>query len=88
MEKAIELNEKTSVQLWGVLASLPLVLGAGVWLAVIYTDGQAHATQIKQLDMRIDKLDGRIDNEYNLLMDIRDRLIRLEQHNKDSGGIK
>lgn len=65
------LGENITISIWKVLASIPVVVGAIFWLSTIYVDEQAHGEQIR-------KIDGRIDSEYTLLLDIRDRVIRLE----------
>lgn len=69
----IVVNERTSIQLWGVATVIiPLMTGV-FFLTTIYTDGLANAHQVAKLEERVDK-------QMNLLLEVNDRLIRIEQN--------
>lgn len=71
MNDKVIINERASVQLWAVLGSIPTIIGATFWLASIYMGGEANAQDIVELR-------GKVDAQYSLLLDIRDRVISLE----------
>lgn len=68
----MDISDKTRVPLFAVAATLPVLIGGIVWLSTIHSDAvQAQEINEKQ-DVKIDKL-------YDLLVDIRDRMIRIEE---------
>lgn len=73
----MELNEKTSIRLWSVLASVPVVVGFIFWLSFI-----AYGADKNSKD--IEKLKDAKDAQYQILMDIRtDVAIIKERINKE-----
>lgn len=72
-EKQVTLDEKTRVQLFAVLASIPVFVGAVAWITGIYLKAEASET-------RLEKQEQKIEAQYLLLQDIRDRVIRIEEH--------
>lgn len=68
----MDINEQTRVPLFAVLASIPIIIGFIFWMSSLYASvSQAEITNNKQ-DVKIDQL-------YELLIDIRDRVIRIEE---------
>lgn len=80
-EKSVTLDEKTRVQLFAVLASVPVLVGAVSWITAIYLKAEAS-------ESKLEKQEQKIEAQYLLLQDIRDRVIRIEEHqsNKSSRG--
>lgn len=66
------IDEKTSVSLFAVLCSLPFVVGAILWLSAV--DQKASAANAKLDEMS---------NVKELIQDVRERVIRIEQRQKD-----
>jgi hypothetical protein len=68
----MDINEQTRVPLFAVLAAIPIIIGFIFWMSSLYASvSQAEITNNKQ-DVKIDQL-------YELLIDIRDRVIRIEE---------
>ena len=67
----LTINDRTTVPLAWMAAIIPIILAAMFWLSVIYVNEQANAQAII-------KVDARVDAEYTVLLDIRDRVIRME----------
>lgn len=63
-----QIDEKTNVRLWGVLAALPVLAGGMVWLTTI--DSKASEAKDELKGMR------------EMLIDVRERVIRIEEHQK------
>ena len=63
-----EINEKTKVGLFAVLGSLPILVGGIIWLTTIDSKAAAAQEQIKGV--------------VGLLMDVRERVIRIEERQK------
>jgi len=69
------IDEKTKVTLFAVLTIVPSLVYCVVFVVGLHYKAQAN-------EMRIDKQSIIIDSQMTLLLDIRDRLIRLEENNK------
>lgn len=67
----MEITEKTQISLFAILASLPFITGAIIWLSTI--DSKASAAQDEIKYMRV------------VVQDIRDTLIRIEERIKKQG---
>lgn len=76
--KEVVLDDKTKVQLFAVLGILPVLAGAVFWVTVIYIKAEA-AERLNE------KQDAKIEAQYLLLQDIRDRVIRIEENQKSKG---
>ncbi len=66
MDRRIHLDENTSVPLWLVFTPIPFLIGGIMWLTTI--DGKASAAQ--------DDMKG----VKTLLLDVRERVIRIESN--------
>lgn len=71
----MNLSEKTTIPLWAVFAMIPTFVGGIVWVTFI-----AHTTTASA--QRIEKLEQVQDQRYELLLDIRERLVRIEERLK------
>jgi hypothetical protein len=72
----MDISDKTKIPLFVVVAALPVLFGFVFWLSSIYAAvSTAQDINLKQ-DIKIDQL-------YTLLIDIRDRLVRIEEQNKN-----
>lgn len=68
----MDINDRTKIPLFAVMASMPVLAGGLVWLSVIYFKADAaEQYNIKQ--------DLKIETQMSLLLDIRDRVIRIEE---------
>lgn len=65
------IDEKTSIPLYAVLATIPFVVAAAMWLASI----SATASNAEQVNAEQEEM---INHNRELLVDIRERLIRIE----------
>lgn len=68
----MEINASTKIQLWAVLGSVPFLVGGIIWLSTIYSTA-ADAQRINE------KQDLKLETQMSLLLDIRDRVIRIEE---------
>jgi hypothetical protein len=66
------LTERTTVPLYAVFVAIPFIIGAILWLSAV--DQKASAANSK-----LDELT----NVRELIIDVRERVIRIEQHQKD-----
>lgn len=65
------LDNKTKIELWAVLGVLPVFCGLVFWITMIYfTASAAQVTNEKQ--------DLKLDSQMIILLDIRDKITRLE----------
>ena len=71
----ININEKTNIRLVLVFAALPFIAAAILWLGSIYDRALADEARI-EANSRV------IDRQINLLLEIRDRVIRIEERIK------
>ena len=78
MEKTLTLNDKTTVNFFAVLGALPIFIGFVFWMSTTWAD----VVNIKTALANKDKVD---EQQMSLLLDIRERLIRLESHNAKKG---
>ncbi len=65
------IDDRTKVQLFAVLSALPVLIGFVSWLTVVYTKAEA-------AERANERQDTKIEAQYSLLLDIRDRVIRIE----------
>jgi hypothetical protein len=70
--KIDSITDKTTVPLFAVFMAIPFIIGAILWLSAV--DQKASAAN--------SKLDG-LENVKELIIDVRERVIRIEQHQKD-----
>jgi hypothetical protein len=75
----VKIGEQTVIPLWSVLMALPVMVGGVFWLTTVYSDGQANAQNIGKVERKVDK-------QNDLLLEINDRLIRVEQILRSKGG--
>lgn len=71
----MDISEKTKIPLFVVVGVLPVLFGFTFWMSTIYISGEnANAVNLRQ-DRKIEELN-------TLLIDIRDRVIRIEENQK------
>jgi hypothetical protein len=63
-----DVNEKTRIPLFATLCALPFLVGAVIWLTTIDSKASAAQEQIRGL--------------RELLLDVRERVIRIEEQQK------
>jgi hypothetical protein len=68
----MNVDRETKIQLTWVAASIPFLVGAIFWLSTIYSTA-ADAQRINE------KQDLKLETQMSLLLDIRDRVIRIEE---------
>lgn len=78
MEKSLNLNDKTTINFFAVLGALPIFIGFVFWLSTTWAD----VVNIKLTLAEKTKVD---EQQMSLLLDIRERLIRLESHTAKKG---
>lgn len=66
------LDEKTTINLWSVVASVPIIVGFIAWLTMLWFDNKALAQKVSEID-------GDQAKQQELLIDIRERIIRIEE---------
>lgn len=64
-----DLTEKTKISLFAVLTALPFLVGVAFWLASIDAKASSASEEVRGL--------------RNLILDVRERTIRIEQHQRD-----
>lgn len=75
----MDISEKTKIPLFVVIGAIPILAAFTFWMSTIYIAGEtANAVNLKQ--------DEKIDNLNGILLDIRDRVIRIEERVKKRGG--
>jgi hypothetical protein len=72
---AANIDDKTRVQLFAVLSVVPVIVGFVAWLTMVYVKAEA-AEKINE------KQDAKLEAQYMLLIDIRDRVIKIEANQK------
>lgn len=72
-----KLDEKVYIPLWAALGIIPLFTGAIFWISSLSYDVAQAKSQIS------DVTDSMKDN-HKVLLDIRERVIRIETHYEDS----
>lgn len=78
VERTLNLNDKTTINLFAVLGVLPVFIGFVFWMSTTWAD----VVNIKTALAEKNKVD---EQQMSLLLDIRERLIRLESHNAKKG---
>lgn len=68
---AFHIDEKTKISLYAVFIAIPTVIGGILWLSAIYAS-VAQATSVNAAQ------DVKIEQSRDLLIDIRERIIRIE----------
>ena len=74
VERTLNLDDKTTINLFAVLGALPIFIGFVFWMSTTYAD----VVNIKTAMVEKNKVD---EQQMTLLLDIRERLITLESHN-------
>lgn len=72
---AADIDEKTKVPLFAVLASIPILVGGIIWLTAIYAQ-VVEATRINAVQ------DETLKDQGKILIDIQERVIRIEERVK------
>lgn len=66
------IDEKTGIPLFAALCAMPFLAGGIIWLSTIDTTAASALEETK-------KNTERIDTQMDLLVDIRERLVRIEE---------
>jgi len=69
------IDEKTNIPLFAVIGALPVAVGFVAWLTIIYLKSDAATVQNERQDAKIEA-------QYLLLLDIRDRVIKIEANQR------
>lgn len=72
MGRGIEIDERTKIPLFAVLAAVPFIVGGLLWLTSI--------------DSKASQANDRVSGVLEMLIDVRERTIRIEQQLKDIKG--
>ncbi len=75
----VDINDRTKVGLFAVLGAMPFVISGIIWASFVYFKAEAAMTKNIEQDTRIEKHDVRFDAQWEVLIEIRDRLTRLEE---------
>ena len=67
----MDIDQKTTVSLFAVIAALPFIIGALLWLSAVASDAKEAKAQTTDLK--------------SLVLDVRERVIRIEEHQKQKG---
>ena len=67
----MEIDHKTRVSLFAAVTALPFLIGAILWLSSVATDAKEAKVQTAVF--------------MTLILDVRDRLVRIEEHQKLRG---
>jgi hypothetical protein len=71
----MNLNERTTIPLWAVIASVPAVIGGIMWLSFIAYTSNSSASQITEIKSESKELNKEVRIQ---LIQINDRLTRIE----------
>lgn len=74
----MKLDDKTLIPLWSVLTAVPFIIGGIMWITYVYSD-------VAQAKQNIEKLEEHQDKNSDLLLEIRDRVIRIEERITTNG---
>lgn len=75
----VSINEKTKIGLYAVLGTVPFIVGGIFWVSMIYFKVEA-AEKINE------KQDQKLDSQMMILVDIRERVIRLDERTRIKKG--
>lgn len=68
-----EINEKTRINLFAVMVLIPSLLGGMFWLTSIWAGVEEARHQVAKHELELSK-------QGDVLLDIRDRLTKIEEH--------
>ena len=86
MTKNLSLNDKTMIPIVWVVSSIPFVVGGILWLSAI--NSKADDTSQKIIELKssykseMDDIKGQMGKQNSLLIDMRERIIRIESYQK------
>jgi hypothetical protein len=66
-----KIDSKTTVEVFAVIASIPILIGAVAWISMVAYDVAQAKTEIKEVKTAQNK-------NQDILVEIRDRVIRIE----------
>ena len=72
----MDLNEKTNIRLWSVLAAIPVVFGFVAWITYIAYASEKNSGDIKELKESKEA-------QYKILMDIRTDVAIIKERIKE-----
>lgn len=76
------ISEKTTISLFATIASVPFLAGGIYWLTVIYEQGAEAARINARQDNQIEQQAETIEKIKDMVVDIRERTIRIEERLK------
>ena len=68
----MQINDKTTIPLWSVIASIPLLVGSIFWISYIAYTSNANSTQITDLQKSKEE-------QYRLLIDIKSDVLIIKE---------
>jgi hypothetical protein len=68
----MDINGKTKIGLFTVIGSLPVLVGGIMWLTYM-------SSKVEAAEKSNDRQDSKIEAQQNILLDIRERVIRIEE---------
>lgn len=71
----MNITNRTKIELWGVLAAIPFLVGGIVWLTTIYST----AVEAQRVN---EKQDLVLDKQMNLLIEIKETVIEIKANQK------
>lgn len=75
----MNIDESTNIKLFAAIAALPAIATCVFWIAAIQLKAEA-AERVNE------KQDAKLETQMTLLLDIRDRIIRIESTQKHKKG--
>lgn len=76
----MDINQKTRVPLFAVITAIPTLVGAIAWATMVYYKADAAVVAINRQAVKDRDQDKVIEKQMDLLIDIRERVIRIEEH--------
>lgn len=68
----MEINDRTRIQLFAVLAAVPVFVGFVFWISMIYF-------KVEAAEKMNERQEVKLDSQMNVLLDIRDKVTRVEE---------
>ncbi len=78
----MDINEKTRISLYAVVATIPFLFGGIFWLSTIYEQGAEAARVNVRQDRVLDEQGRSIDQVKDMVIEIRERTVRIEERLK------
>ena len=82
-QDSMEINEDTKVPLFKALGLVGFLSGGIVWATMVYYKADTAVAAIETQAKRDKEQDDRLTKQMDLLIDIRERVIRIETNQKE-----